>query len=366
MKEEKVETQIVSFNEVKNNIIIEHDDYNIARDGMKEQLVKVIFSNPFLIHYDRPMFLFSRYNGIVGGRVMYYPTKLMLNGETQDALIGSDLKVEESLRQHALGLDLMLYATQQQLYSYTLYAGLSPMAVRIYKHAPETTIFETPKMCQFRNVRLLLHRFGIKGKWLNVMSLIPNFFLQLYIILLSCIFTIKRKGYRLKKMETIPRWVDDMLLNDGYKYKELHNCDWMQWVLDHDFWPNKKNRNEFVAIYKNQQPVGFFLIKVRCIEKYKGLKDVKKGSIFEWGTIDENILSEETIIKMAVSSFSKDIDFCQFTSKDTAITQKFKWYGFIEKEKSYIVFRDLGKRFEDSKDINNWRIRLGYADTVFY
>lgn len=44
MEKETIEIQTVSFNEVKTNIVIDNDDYNIAHEGMREQLVNVIFS----------------------------------------------------------------------------------------------------------------------------------------------------------------------------------------------------------------------------------------------------------------------------------------------------------------------------------
>lgn len=365
-EQEKIELQYVTYEDVKNGVFIDNDDYHVASEGMKKNLIEVVLSNPFLKYYDRPCFLFSRYNGVVGGRVLYYPTKMVIDDEVCDALSSSDLFVEESLRNAAIGLDLVLYPIRQKLYCYTVFAGLSPMAKKIQKKLPKTTFFETPKMRQYRNVRAILQHIGVNRIWLPVLSFLPNQFVRLYVSIIKWYCSRKGKDFVLKKLGKVPSWVDKIVLNDGHKYKEYHNHEWMQWALDYDYWPNEQNKNEFVAIYKDDKPIGFFFTKVRCIEQKNGMKNFKKGAILEWGTSDESVLSEETITKLALSSFDVNIDYCEFTSQTESIVRRFKKYGFIEVDKAAISLRDLQKKNHDFGNINNWRIRLGYADTIFY
>ena len=82
-----------------------------------------------------------------------------------------------------------------------------------------------------------------------------------------------------------------------------------QWCLDNRFTECPQDYQSFYAVYdKAGNPKGFFMTRVR-IEKSKGkLKNTTCGTIVEWGSFDENILSETDLNLLATHSFDSRVD----------------------------------------------------------
>ena len=94
------------------------------------------------------------------------------------------------------------------------------------------------------------------------------------------------------------------------------------------------------------------------------LKNVLIGSIVEWGTALPDILTEEKLNKMAISTFSSCVDIIEFATTDLIVVKTMKKWGFISHGFAHIVFKDKTKKLKDTSDINLWRIRYGYADVI--
>jgi hypothetical protein len=169
-----------------------------------------------------------------------------------------------------------------------------------------------------------------------------------------------------EKLSTIPAWVDDVVMNDGHKYTELHNREWFQWVVDNTFMSNPREHQEFFAIYKNDTPMGFYLTqdRIRSKKEARYTPSVFR-SIVEWGSINEAVLSEYDIYRLAMCYVPKDVGILQIASINKDVLRKTKRLCFFHHGFAYIGCRDLTKQYKDSNDINQWRIRVGYSDVCF-
>jgi hypothetical protein len=157
-----------------------------------------------------------------------------------------------------------------------------------------------------------------------------------------------------------------MVLNDGHKYMEVHDHQWLQWNLDNNFKGDKEDVQSFYAVYKGGRPVGFFMTKERYRKEAGGkLKNIILSAIVEWG-IDKDCksLCESTLYKMAFSTFSSKSDIIEIATDDDITCSKMKKWGFIKHGFAHIAFKDRKKECQDAKDIKNWRIRYGYADVI--
>ena len=119
-------------------------------------------SNPFLEDKTECMAYLSRVDGVVGGRVMFFPSRAKMAGEICTSLGGSSLMVLEQYRSLAIGVDLVLFPILNSQTDIIIYAGLSKMALPIYKKMKFHDL-ATPLMWQPRNAQFLFERLGMKG-----------------------------------------------------------------------------------------------------------------------------------------------------------------------------------------------------------
>ena len=156
------------------------------------------------------------------------------------------------------------------------------------------------------------------------------------------IMSCRLRRLNLECAEKVPDWVADLALNDGHRFMEYHNRDWLQWNLDYNFKGDKEDVQALYIVKDGERNLGFFMIKERKRESAGALRNIILGSIVEWGTADESLLSEKDLILLAIPRFSKAVDL-----------------GF-----AHVAFKDKKKKYPEAKDPRNWRLRLGYADVI--
>lgn len=295
------------------------------------------------------------------GRCYYFPTRLLLCDTTEIVQSGSAVFVHEKYRQLAVGAEMFTHSTFSEDYNQRLYAGISPLALPIFKKL-KYSIFTLKRLCFRKNYQPYLRQKGVIGRSLSYIAPIIN-----NIALLP--FFVNRKSkvlnqqYVVKQCETVPVWIDDMVLKDGHKYMEIHDHKWMQWQLMGAFRGGKENRQQFFAIYYNDHPVGFFLTKQRMLNKKH---NVIMGSIVEWGSKDEKELSEAEIYELALETFEKDVYLIDIATNNEETISRMKKIGFIDGGEEHIIFKDnLNMCDNDIKDEKQWRLRYGYADVIF-
>ncbi len=359
----KITTDIITYNDLKYRKIIENDDYGIAA-YMNESRRATFLNNPLLKDYDKAAMVLVRIDNIIVGRSMLYVSSCKIENSVDCCQAGSALEVIEKFRHLAVGADLMMYPLFSKDYKYIIYSGISSYALPLYKKLG-FSVLEFRRMMYIRSTRCVWEAFKLKGMILKMTSTVSDmFFKPLEIINYISINKIYKK-FTVKEFDIIPDWVDDITLNDGHKYMEVHDKKWFQWNLDHNFRGLKQDIQRFFGIYDGNKPIGFFMIKERFRKLAGGkLKNFILGDIVEWGTMDSSLLSETDINKLAISKFSKNVSIIGFASVDRATLKNMKRLGFINNGFAHIVFKDLTKQCKDSKDISLWRIRYGYSDVI--
>ena len=354
----EVSYKIITYAQLRDGYKPEDDKYGIASYEF-EARKRIFLANPNLSDYNKPYQYIALADGIPVGRDSYYTTLMKFDEEYHVVLSGSSFEVYSDYRKYAFGLDMLMYYNSGLGYKQLLGSGLSAMAVPLHKKL-KFTIFPIPTYILRRDIGVFLQRFGMKGFLLRISSKLLN---PLFNIkgTLFCRSEKLEKKFAVIKQTEVPEWVDDIVLNDGHKYMEVHNYQWFQWNLDHCFDDNIKNHQEFYAIYDSEKPVGFFMNKIRVTDKKK---NILSGTVVEWGTADEHILSEEYIYKLALKSFSKDISYVTIGTLTNNVAKHLKRWGFIKIGDGYIIFKDKEKKYLDAKDVNLWRLRLGYTDTI--
>lgn len=354
-------SRIITYGDLRKGLHFENDKYGIAMYEYEARR-KTFLSNP-CVGADDDVFMFlMEADGVPVGRTMYFDTRLKIGDEILPVCSGSGLEVEESFRKQAVGTDIFLFGGTIKR-KFNLSAGISNMALPLFK-VTKAIIFEFPKQLQLRDTKPLLGKYGINGALQTLFGGIANFFLCFYYYFTS-LKTIKlKKQYVLEKVEQVPEWVDDIVLNDGHKYMEVHDHKWLQWCLDNSFKSHKRDIQSFYVIKQGNKPVGFVMTKERSRDEVQGMKNTMIGSIVEWGSNDETVLCEADIYRLVLDSFSKDVDIIETATNNAETQRSLKRMGFIHHGDAHIAFIDKTKQLKDSKDASLWRLRYGYVDVV--
>lgn len=356
--------KIITYKEL-HNFSVDNDQFQIA-SYMTEVRIKTFLNNPLLQNEDDCAMNLSLYDNIPIGRLMLFPSRIKADAQVFATESGSALEVHPNYRKYAVGADLMIYWTTKESYDFIVVAGISDMALPMYKKL-KFHIFEYPRLMMLRNSRSLLESKGLHGVLLKMGSPVAN-------VLLKClVFTGFSKSDKLSKKfkvvkETIiPDWVDDIVLNDGHKYMEVHDRTWLQWNLDYNFHGLKRDIQSFYTVYASDgKPVAFFMTKERFREVAAGqLKNIVIGSVVEWGTKDAGVIDEADLTTLALRTFSKDVDIIETATDNENSVNKLCKRGFLKHGFAHIALRDKRRQMpKDFADQKNWRIRYGYGDVI--
>jgi hypothetical protein len=359
-----MDLEIVSYQDVIDGYAPYGDDKGIAAYAIAEPRKSAFLNNPNLIDTSKKMFSLVRHEGKIIGRSMSFPTKLKVGDSIIDIVAGSALQVVEKYRSGDAGMLLVSEGLTHKENNAQLSSGFSKIGAQCQK-ALGSYMLHFPQMIQIRNYTKLLPGVGVPRLLSGLLGCLAN------IVCLPIRYVVDYKGNRLKeifdveKVDIVPEWVDDIVLNDGHKYMEVHNHKWLQWNLDNMFHAHKKNSTSFYTVSQNGNHLGFFMIKERHQSmKSKGIDSAVFGSIVEWGTKDTSILSEYKLQIMALSSFSKNVDMVYLATTDNDVVKKMRRLFVFQKGEAVIALKDLRKQWKEAKDKTLWRLRLGYSDSI--
>jgi hypothetical protein len=353
----EVSYQIIKYFQFKNGFEPKNDEYGIVSYEYKNRK-KVFISNPNLCDDDKICLYLALYDEKPIGRCYYFQTKLKLNSSFFDALSASSLEVHPDFRYLAIGADIVMFSSNNEEFEYNLFAGISPMALPLYKKL-KYNILELPKYLLRRNVDIYLRHFGLVGIKHTFLINNLNFFFNIR-EKLFCRLNYKERLFSVKATNVIPEWINNIVLRDGHSYMEVHDNKWLQWNLDNSFKEGKNNRQSFYIITTQEENLGFFMTKERVIDKMGTIL----GTVVEWGSKNEDILSEETINKFAIKTFGKNVSYIEVGTVNPLTSRALLKWGFFKSGEEHILFKGSKIKFKDASNTNLWRLRLGYADTI--
>ena len=360
-----ISTQIISFRDyATGNYQLCADPYGIASYVLTPSRIAAGMNCPFNASEDNCAFFFVNVDGIVAVRTQHFGSRFYAGGKIVPAGIGSALETAEAYRHLGVGADSVLFSATNSEYPVYIGSGISDMSLALYRKL-HYYILEFPRIMQLRDARCFLESKGIKGIALKWMSKLLNMLLNLFVGYANRRGRKLQQCYQVEKVTKVPVWVDEIVLNDGHKYMEVHDHLWLQWNLDYNFRGLSQDIQSFYVVKERGNPVGFFMTKERFREKAGGvLKNILIGSIVEWGIAADCALSEMDLYAMALLTFSKDVDIVETATIDRKVIKQMKRFGFITHGYAHIGMKDKKKQYRDAADINLWRVRYGYADVI--
>ena len=356
-------SRIITYGELRKGFEVHNDKYGIVTYE-QEARRKAFLANPSGAE-DDDMFMYIAFDGDVPvGRNMYFRTRLKLGDNIIYAYSGSGFEVVEQYRKEGVGGYIVGDEQQMKGRNPGLAAGISDDAIPLFRRL-KYIVFEYPRLMQINDAKPLLAKYGLKGFPLCIISKGCNILLHSYYGLVR-LFSSRFNGYQVKQVNVVPDWIDDIVLNDGHKYAEVHDHQWLQWCLDNKFTDDPRDGQRFFAVHKEGKPIGFFMTKERYRDEVKGLRNVVMESLVEWGVVKDSTLKEIDLCRMALNHFHKNVTFIQMSSNDGYTIKKLKQMGFIHHGDNRIMFKDRKKIYIDASDESLWRLRLGYADLILF
>lgn len=357
-------TTTVSYKECKSNLFRGYDPFGIYAYTQTEERLKAFFSNPNLEDYDIPMVNLSIVDGVIAGRSMAFPTKVKFYDTIHPCATGSSLEVNKDYRQFDIGVDLVLKPVRDKNNKQLLYADFSKEGIGMYR-AARFNVFQLPVMMQARKIDVLLQIIGLNGWLLRFLSFLGSLILNPLLFFIDKGTSRKANTLIIEETKVVPEWVDDITLNDGHQFMEVHDHKWLQWCLDNMFHYHPDNKNRFFIVKKEEKPLGFFMIKERHSDiATRNIKDLVMTTVVEWGSKDLEAFDEVLVNRLSSLYCSKKTGILRVASDNPATLNKCKRYLFFRHGFHYIVHKDNTKQYKESKDQSLWRLRFGYSDSI--
>lgn len=300
------------------------------------------------------------------GRCYMYGVKLKGGDELFDAQVFYGLEALEEYRNEGVGTSLILYPLTNKEYDFVLIGGMTTMVIPMYKKM-KYHIFEVPQYAKILNSRYLLIPLGIKGGLLKVCTGLCNGLIKL----MNCPNNIRanrlKKKFIVKKETVVPEWAGELATNDGHKYMELHDQEWLQWNLEHNNHGYKEDVQSFYTVSgKTGKPLGFFMTNERLKKTEGRIKNSIRGKLLEWGSFDYSVLSEADINVLALSTYSSSVDLVMTLAGEDGTAKRLKRMGFMQRGVFPVGIRDKKNVLKDASDQTLWRLRFGYTNTIIY
>lgn len=305
-------------------------------------------------------------NQIVVGRALQLGSRLKLGSRIVTSSAGGGrVEVTPECRGKGVGTSIIKWRMNNDEYDFIIGALYSTMMLPLLKKQG-FVIFEKPLFIRFHSFRPKLQSLGLRGTLLSIITAIAN-------IPIKCSDFVNRiralhlyRSFIILKEDIVPEWAGQMSTNDNHKYQEIHDQSWLQWNLDHNLNGYPQDIQSFYAIYDKytHAPCGFFLTKERYEESSGHYRNVVKGTLCEWASIDSR-LCEADILLLSLRTFTRSVYYVNAIATDANSIKPYKRMGFIRHGGFQVSFLDKKHQLgDDSYDVDNWRIRYGYANSI--
>ena len=359
-----MELETVTYQEIIDGYSPTGDKYGLASFSLAEPRLSAFLANPNLTDKSAVMLKIMREDGVIIGRSMMFPSILKAGDKLINTVGGSALEVAEEYRGGEAVGGLMMYNIKHKENNAVISSGFSAIAAKCHK-ALRAYMLYFPQMIQVKNFRKVLPLMVTNQFLSSILGAIGNFFIWPFLNIVKARSSRKYHSYQVKQVNIVPEWVDEIVLNDGHKFTEVHDHKWLQWNLDNMFHAHRFNNTRFYTVSLGDENLGFFMVKERyTVNEGKNRTEMVEGTICEWGTKNPSILSEFDLHLMALKTFSKNVDVVFMATNDMNIVKRMKHLFFVRKNEAKIAFYDLKKEYKDAKDINLWRVRIGYGDSI--
>lgn len=356
-----------TISDIKSDKELGFDDPKGILNVLSEDVKHTFLANPSLLSDDDVCQIIALDGNRVIGSELSFPNRYMSDGILKPCRGASTLFIDEAYRKYAVGTDLMINAATITPKQDNIVAGISQMAYPLYK-AMRYSCFQLNRFIFLRKSRVIVEYVFKKTSFIsNVLIHVLDFFMAFYRCLAFLGNRWRMRKFHIEVVDDVPQEVEEIALNDGHKYKELHDKKWFEWNLKCSFRSGKEN-SKYLAVIKNKKDdiVGFFLNKVEFFEQasVRGFKNVLLGTVSEWGVLPGIGLSEFDVQMSAVRNMPDNIDGVEVATTNITTSRRFKFHLLFPMGYANMATYIQSCMDKSLKDIKNWRVRIAAGDTL--
>lgn len=356
----------ISYKDLKEFNYKSFDDPYSILAFMTNHLRETLLACPNNVDENKTAMYVMTDGNVAVGRLLEFETKIVIDGIIVPTQTGSSLFVEESYRPQGVGVDLLMAQKTSKDYDVKIGSLFSTMVVPMIKKLGYALI-DIPQFASIRDTRPLIESYGIHGFLQTICTIVAN----LPIRSLDAINYIRRrrllKQFDIKKESTVPDWAGEMVMNDPHKYKEFHNQEWLQWNLDYNMNGFPGDKQSFFSVWNNKgEPIGFFMTKERFEKEVGRYRNIIRGTIVEWATVDESVLSESDLNLLALNTFSTNTYIVLTVTSNVNTEKGLKRMGFRNHGILQMNIYDKKKKYPGIYNKDSWRLRYGCGNTIIF
>lgn len=356
----------ISYGELKEKPIeVKDDRYGIA-SYFTETIRRTFLACPGYHSDDDVAVVLLMDGDIAIGREIRYGTRLKIGNEIVWVHTGCSMMVCEEYQKIGAGI-LLLTNNPNENDSVSFGALYTEARVKLLKKQ-KRIVFEIPQYTKIVNTRPAIESYlRLTGIPLSCLALLGNMFLNVMEIPNRLKIKRLKRKCSIKKETIVPEWAGEMATNDGHKYMEYHDSKWLQWNLDYNMIGYPEDIQSFFSVWdKKGKPIGFFMTKERFEEEAGIYRNIVRGTIVEWATVDKEKLSEADLNLLAISTFSPRVSNITTISDDPKTQKRFKSLYFRKNYVFQMSFKDKVGKYSDGVNMANWRIRYGMSNSILY
>ena len=354
---------------MKQKVLILSKSINELDDFEKESIIDykcryILTQDPYKVENLLNGVILGKVDDVIGGCVCLFPIRMMLDGCDCFALSGSTFWVSKDYRKYELGFSIP--EKMLELSPNIFFCGVSEKAQPVYKYFG-FSLFKLERYVFILNSHFLLSQ-KLTGFVEKVATSVVDIALHTSYNLLKLYYKFKYRHFKIveKQLENIDfSGIQKILDADFHRYKEMHDNDWIRWVMNFKDEYSESGQH-FYEVYHKGELVGFFINKIRFRELLNGkYKNVVFGTLLEWGSINEKILSNSDLCAMSFSKFGLNTDAIQIISDEQSFTSMIP--NILKRRMrdfTYAVTLDE-RQFPAYKEKENWRLRPAGGDISF-
>jgi len=341
--------------------------------ALTEEKRRAFVSNPFLKHWNVYCQQVAHADGVAFGCEIQFPILYKTPLGKQVALCGSTTFVAKEYRNTEVGMEFGSYAKKKSPGFCTAGSAMSRLMVRVLKYKKQL-IIEMPRYILLFDSAPVLGMY-ISGWFQKLVSKVVDSIADVYYGLIKAIVGLRLRRFcvcevRCNDEQTL-RAVADLIANDPHDWAEIHDADWLQWVMSNAF-PANANPMRLFVVKARGEIVAFYMIKKRFHEQasHRGFKNVWLGSIMEWQATPDYTKYMSWILLQAAIAMRKEVDACELITADDGVGKLFRRFGARHVGDGNFNFHipndhALSEFREESKDSANWRLRPAISDAPF-
>lgn len=329
-------------------------------------LLYALNNNPFKNKESIPAKISAVLNNTIIGSIICFPAIIIFYDKHLTCNGGSSLYVNPQYRGYGIGTKLSIKRLNISANKISLAAGLSHMSLPIYKKLG-CTVFYPERYAIIVNSRILFSRW-LKGFFLKTISSLTNIILKIPVYRNSIYIKYLSKEFSTINIKEATPEIEKIFNADTHPFKELHNTNWFNWHLNYSFSDNPQSCQNLYLVKKGKNAVGFFMTKIRFKENAAQgkLRNLLVGTIIEWGSINQSIITDKDLNILAINELSKCVDIIDIITDDKDTIAHLKKIGCKRNGNGnfavYVGENSPLIQYPEYKEQKNWRIRPATSD----